>query len=95
MIAVLELSDSILFCFQKIALRGMFDRNLKESGGGQSLSPFWLQKYISIGSPLSKLISRGMVLPSLLLLSLSTGVGAVLVIVMLGSLVIGSPCIIE
>ncbi len=38
---------------------------------------------------------RGMVLPSLLVLSLPSGAGVVLVIVMLGSLVIGSPFIVH
>ena len=38
---------------------------------------------------------RGMVLPSLLVLSLPSGAGMVLVIVMLGSLVIDSPFIVH
>ena len=43
----------------------------------------------------SSVIGRGTVLPSLLVLSLPSGAGAVLVIVMLGSLVIGSPFIVH
>ena len=47
------------------------------------------------GALLPAVTGRGMVLPSLLVLSLPSGAGIVLVIVKLGSLVIGSPFIVH
>ena len=51
------------------------------SGAGEALPP--------------SVMGRGMVLPSLLVLSLPSGAGVVPVIVLLGLLVIGSPFIVH